>query len=273
MSKYLVTCILYLVSWLCQAQTNNQTDAKGLKQGYWEKIDTETGKIAYKGTFKDNKPQGIFYYYYKGTDSTRSKSEFRQDGKIAYVTMYHLTTGKPQAKGKYIAEEKDSLWSFYDAKGVLLSSETYLKGKKHGVSKVYFENGTVSEEKTYKNNLLEGTFKQYYDDKKIKADGAYMADQYEGKCRWLYPNGIAAAEGYYEKGVKKGVWIYKMQNAKITDREVWQNGKLLNKKDMDTYFKSKNITFPEDTKTDNKQPQQKTTSPKTNNTPRQESHE
>lgn len=273
MNKYLIFCTLYLSSWFCQAQTKNQTDTKGLKQGYWEKIDTETGKIAYKGSFKDSKPQGVFYYYYKGMDSIRSKSEFRQDGKIAYVTMYHLTTGKVQAKGKYIAEEKDSLWSFYDAKGVLLSTETYTKGKKDGISKVYYENGNLSEEKMYKNNLLEGPFKLYYDDKKIKAQGAYMADQYDGKCSWLYPNGIAAAEGFYEKGVKKGIWVYKMQNAKITDREVWQNGKMLNKKEMDAYFKSKGITLTEDTKADTKQPQQKTTSPKTNNTRHQEEHE
>ena len=231
------------------SQTKNQTDAAGLKQGYWEKLDTKTGKISYKGTFKNNKPQGVFYYYYPGMDSVRSKSDFRQDGKIAYVTMYHIT-GKTQAKGKYINEEKDSVWNFYDDKGKLLSTETYVGGKKNGISKIYFENGSVSEEKNYKNNLLEGPFKQLFDDKKgIRAEGAYLANEFNGKCSWYYPNGIAAAQGFYEKGVKKGVWLYKLESGKIKEKEVWQNGKQLNQKEMDTYFKSKNITFPEDTKT------------------------
>ena len=118
MNKYLFSCLLFLCSCICIAQ-KNQTDAAGLKQGYGEKLDPKTGKLTYKGTFKNNKPQGIFYYYYPGTDSVHSKSEFRQDGKIAYVTMYHLT-GKIEAKGKYLNEEKDSVWTFFDERGLLL---------------------------------------------------------------------------------------------------------------------------------------------------------
>ena len=250
------------------AQTKNQTDDKGLKQGYWEKMDTKTRKMSYKGNFKDNKPQGIFYYYYKGTDSLRTKTDFRQDGKIAYVTMYHLKTGKIQAKGKYINEEKDSLWSFYYEWGDLLSTETYIKGKKNGPSKVFNEKGIVSEEKNYKNNLLDGSFKQYYEDKKIKAEGTYIAGEYNGKCSWFYPNGVAAAQGVYDKGTKKGLWLYKMQNGKISEKEVWQNGVLLNEKDMEAYFKKNNITFPEEKKTTPQTPPQKI-----NSTTRQEEHE
>jgi antitoxin component YwqK of YwqJK toxin-antitoxin module len=246
--KTILSCILFLCSCICTAQNKNQTDAAGLKQGYWEKLDTKTNKISYKGTFKDNKPQGIFYYYYPAMDSVRSKSEFKQDGKIAYVTMYHLKTGKIQAKGKYINEEKDSVWNFYDEKGILISTESYSFGKKNGVSKVFYENGVVSEEKNYKNNLLEGTFKQYFSDKKIKAEGTYFANEYNSKCSLYYPDGVAVAQGFYEKGVKKGVWLYKLENGKIKEKEVWQNGKLLNQKEMDAYFKSKKITFPEDTK-------------------------
>src|SRR6185312_15592108 len=249
MFKYFISVLFVVLFSFAYAQNKNQTDAKGLKQGYWEKLDTKTGKISYKGTFKDNKPQGVFYYYYPSMDSIRSKSEFRQDGKIAYVTMYHVT-GKIEAKGKYINEEKDSVWTFYDDKGKLLSNETYLNGKKNGPSKIYFENGAVSEERNYKNNLLEGPFKQLFDDKKgVRAEGAYVANEFNGKCSWYYPNGIAAAQGFYEKGVKKGVWLYKLESGKIKEKEVWQNDKQLNQKEMDAYFKSKGKNLQEDTKT------------------------
>ena len=240
-------------------QSTNQTDAKGFKQGYWEKIDPQTGKISYKGSFKDNKPQGFFYHYYKGTDSLRSKTEFRQDGKIAYVTMYHLPTGKIQAQGKYSNELKDSVWIFYDERGVLLSTENYKAGKKEGISKVYFQSGMLSEEKNYKNDQLQGPFKQYYEDKRVKAEGANKEGQLDGKCSWYYPNGIAAAEGFYDKGIKKSVWVYKDQKGKITEREVWQNGKQLNKKETEAFFKSKKITLTEDTKTTNPAPQKNNT--------------
>jgi len=249
MFKYFISIFFVALFSIGNTQTKNQTDAAGLKQGYWEKLDAKTGKISYKGTFKNNKPQGIFYYYYPSSDSVRSKSDFKQDGKIAYVTMYHLT-GKMQAKGKYINEQKDSIWTFYDDRGTLISTDTYANGKKNGISKIYFQNGAVSEEKSYKNDLLEGRFKQFFDDKKgIRAEGAYLANEFNGKCSWYYPNGIAAAQGFYEKGVKKGVWLYKTEKGAIKEKEVWQNGKQLNEKEMDAYFKSRGINLQEDTKT------------------------
>jgi antitoxin component YwqK of YwqJK toxin-antitoxin module len=250
MFKYFISVLFSVLVCAGFAQTKNQTDASGLKQGYWEKLDTKTGKKSYKGTFKNNKPQGVFYYYYPGSDSVRSKSDFRQDGKIAYVTMYHLT-GKILAKGKYINEQKDSVWCFYDTiMGTLISTETYINGKKNGLSKIYFRNGAVSEERNYKNDLLEGPFKQLFDDKKgVRAEGAYLANEFTGKCSWYYPNGVAAAQGFYEKGIKKGVWLYKTEKGTIKEKEVWQNGKQLNQKEIDAYFKSKSINLQEDTKT------------------------
>ena len=271
MFKYSLTFLFTLILCVAYTQTKNQTDDKGLKQGYWEKTDGATNKISYKGTFKDNKPQGIFYYYYKGSDSLHTKTEFRQDGKIAYVTMYHLISGKIQAKGKYVNEEKDSVWNFYDEKGVLISTDVYLNGKKNGLSKVFYPNGALSEEKNYKNNLLDGSFKQLYEDHKLKGEGAYAAGEFNGKCSWFYPNGVAAAQGVYDKGTKKGLWLYKMQNGKLTDKEVWQNGRQLDEKELAEYLKKNKITLPEEMKKPN-QPVQKTNTT-TNNPSHQEDHE
>lgn len=235
--KPLIFLILAVNSALAQPQkAENKTDAQGRKQGYWEKTDPQTNKIIYKGSFKDNKPQGLFIYYYAGTDSVHSKSEFRQDGKIAYVKMYYLASGKLQAQGKYVNEQKDSTWNFYDEKGKLLSTEGYSNGKKHGTSKVFFDNGKISEEKIYKNGVLDGPFKMWFDEKKVKAEGKYVNGEYDGFCAWYYPDGTAAAKGLYDKGNKKGVWVYKDKAGKITNKEVWNNGVLLNDKQAAEYL-------------------------------------
>jgi antitoxin component YwqK of YwqJK toxin-antitoxin module len=234
-------------------KAENKTDAQGKKQGYWEKIDPATKKVIYKGTFKDDKPHGLFIYYYVGTDSLRTKSEFRQDGKVAYVQMFHLVSGKIQARGKYIGEQKDSVWNFYDEKGNILSTEGYTNGKKHGVSKIFFPEGKLSEEKIYKNGVLDGPFKMYYDGKVVKAEGTYVNGNYNGPCAWYYPNGIAAAKGLYDNGNKKGVWIYKDKEGKLKDKEVWENGRQLNPKEMEEYFK-KNKTAQEEKKNEPKKP-------------------
>ena len=43
----------------------NQLDAKGLKQGLWYKNFPGTKIHMYEGTFKDDKPVGIFKYHYE----------------------------------------------------------------------------------------------------------------------------------------------------------------------------------------------------------------
>jgi len=229
-----------------QTKAENKTDAQGRKQGYWEKTDPKTGKMVYKGTFKDNKPEGLFTYYYEGIDSVRSKSDFRQGGIIAYVQMFHLVSGKIQAKGKYINEQKDSVWNFYDERGNIISTEGYKLGKKHGPSKIFFPDGKLSEEKKYQDGVLDGPFKMYFDEKVVKAEGKYVNGNYEGPCTWYYPNGIAAAKGLYEKGNKKGVWLYKDKEGKVTSKEVWVNGKQLSAKEAEEFLKKNK---PAETKT------------------------
>lgn len=225
----------------------NKTDEKGRKQGYWEKIDPVSKKTIYKGNFKDDKPQGVFTYYYKDMDSVRTKMEFRQDGKIGYAKLYYIS-GKLEAAGKYIGEQKDSVWNFYDAAGVLISTDYFTNGKKNGSSKVFLPDGKLAEEKKYKDGKLNGPFKQYYTDgKKVKAEGAYLNDNYDGKCSWYYPSGFSAAQGVYVNGVKKGVWIYKDKDGKVQSKEVWVDGKQLSTKEAEEYF-NKNKTASEEPK-------------------------
>lgn len=252
-ARFLLKAILTLViscpfSVLAQPKAENKTDEKGRKQGYWEKIDPATKKPIYKGTFKDDKPQGLFVYYHPGTDSVSTRSDFRKDGSIAYMQMFHLVSGKIKAKGKYLNEQKDSTWNFYDEEGKLLSTEGYKEGKKHGVSKIFFQDGKLSEEKNYKNGILDGPFKMLFDDKTIKAEGKYVNGEYEGLCAWYFPTGHAAAKGIYTLGKKKGVWIYKDKDGKITGKEVWDNGKQLTDKEAAEYLKKNNVKEPAESK-------------------------
>jgi len=96
------------------------TDANGKKQGYWKKKDETGNHLLYEGEFKDNKPVGRFKYYYPN-DSVRAIMNFKQEGKVAYAKLFH-STGKRMGEGKYIQEIKDSVWTYYDESGTLLSS-------------------------------------------------------------------------------------------------------------------------------------------------------
>lgn len=230
-----VFVFLILSTLLGGAQT---TDAAGKKQGYWKKKDEKTGKLIYEGEFKDDVPVGKFKYYYPN-DSVRAIMHFRNGGKSAYAKLFHMG-GRRMAEGKYVGKEtKDSVWTYYDETGTLISREKYVMGKKEGTSYVYFPDGTISEERNFKNDLQDGPFKQYFDGKKLRSSGNYLKGNFEGRVCYYYPNGIEAGAGYYVNGQKNGPWIYKSSEGKITEKELYIKGQLAGKKETDEFF-SKN---------------------------------
>jgi antitoxin component YwqK of YwqJK toxin-antitoxin module len=254
MKKIIATLIVILNVFFINAQ--NKTDEKGLKQGYWKKIDPTTKQLIYEGNFKDNLPQGLFKYYYPN-ESIKSNMLFIQNGKIGYSTLFH-PNGKMMAYGKYINELKDSTWSFYDDKGFIISKETFLLGKKNGLSVVYFSNGIVSEEYHYKMDLKHGTFKQYFDKNIVKGEGTYVNGLMDGKNTYYFPNGVQVASGYYKNGQKNGPWIYKEQDGKIKEKELYKLGRLASQKETEIFFNKNKSTEDKTKPTD---PLQKTIKP------------
>ena len=257
MKRILSIAILLSVSFFVNAQS---TDAQGRKQGYWKKVDEKSQKLIYEGMFKDDKPQGIFKYYYP-FDTVKAIIDFKQDGKFAYAKLYH-PTGKLMAKGKYVGESiKDSLWTYYDDLGVLMSNEMYIKGKKEGKALVFFPNGKLAEEKNFKGDKQHGVFKQYYDGVKVKAEGNFIDGKQEGKASFYYPNGVSAATGFYKNGLRSGPWIYKDKDGKINNKELYEYGQIMDKKKTDEFF-SKNKVKEENTKKQEKKPAGTKTAPK-----------
>ncbi|HWY35218.1 MAG TPA: hypothetical protein VNX68_11270, partial [Nitrosopumilaceae archaeon] len=193
--SFLTIFCFFVLNGFTQPKADNKTDEKGNKQGYWIKTN-DKGKRVYEGTFKDDKPIGKFKYYNVDIDSVRIILDFQKDGKTAYSTNFHYN-GKVAGKGKYINQQKDSTWNYYDESGKLLSTENYLDGKRNGKSVTYDGPKTI-EEKNYKDDKLNGNFKQYFGDKRLKSEGSYMNNEYYGKCTFYFPNGQAAATGVYD---------------------------------------------------------------------------
>ncbi len=233
------TILIISMILLCVWGYAQTLDASGKKQGYWKKKDDKTNKLIYEGLFKDDKPQGIFKYYYP-FDSVKVIMSFKQDGKVAYSTMFH-PTGKKMAYGKYINEQKDSVWTYFDDKGVLLSREIFVMGKKNGKEVVYFPDGVVSEERNYKMDVQDGPFKLYFDKSTVKGEGTYINGQMDGKNAYYFPNGIAAAVGYYKNGKKTGPWIYRTSTGKVSEKELYKAGELANKTETDAFFNKNKV--------------------------------
>lgn len=234
--KYFVSfCFVLLLS----VGFGQITDAKGKKQGYWKKKD-DRNHLLYEGEFKDDQPIGKFKYYYPN-DSLRAVMIFRNDGKTAYARLFHMN-GKRMAEGKYVSKElKDSIWTYYDELGTLLSRETYKNGKKNGTCYVYLPDGDVSEIRNFVDDVQDGLFIEYFTAKQMKSKATYSKGQIEGRVAYYYPNGIEVAAGFYKNGKKHGPWLYKTQSGKIREKELYKNGELASPKETEAFFQKNKI--------------------------------
>ena len=103
------------------------------------------GNVRYKGQFIDNKPQGLFYYYYDSGE-LKAEKEFFHDGEAA-ATYFFYKNGALKSSGLYVRELKDSTWNYYNRDSVLIMSEQYLEGKLNGTTKTFYYDGARSEER------------------------------------------------------------------------------------------------------------------------------
>jgi antitoxin component YwqK of YwqJK toxin-antitoxin module len=208
----------------------NMVDAAGKKQGKWKKMD-EQGTCIYVGQFKNDKPYGIFTYF--DTDGKKmTEMNFLDGGPVAYGKMYSVS-GKLQAQGKYVNQQKDSVWTFYTEDGLLLSQERYKNGKKDGKSVTYYPGTKQAAEVTYfKNGLEDSVWVQYYEDGKKKGEGNYKNGNYNGRAVWYFQDGKINIIGNYVNGLKDGNWVYYWLNPdksmayEIKGKETWKLGKI-----------------------------------------------
>lgn len=203
----------------------NKTDANGKKQGHWEKH-YPSGKIQYKGEFKNDKPIGLFTRYYED-GSVQAKINYDSDG-VERAKIFYPRTGNLMAQGNYIDQKKDSIWLFYSEDGVLTNSETYKNNRKNGMSIIYYSNGSISEKVNYINDQKSGKWEQFYENGNPKLS-ATVEDgiKYMGEFISYYPNGNKQQSGKYVDGMKHSSWYFFNEDGSIETIHVFRYGKFV----------------------------------------------
>ena len=226
--KSILTFLLILTCSI--AFTQNKKDSQGRKQGVWKKPYKDVQIYKYIGQFKDDKPVGEFTYYYK-SGNVESKITFLNAGTIAYNKMYHESSGSLMAQGKYVKEQKDSLWLYYDNVGNLKSQETFVKGKLEGQSVTYYEpqgdKYVVAKYEYYKNGIKDGQFKSYHPNTKLKSEGVYKDGNRNGMVKNFYPTGQIKSIERYRFAVKHGWYVFYGKDGRQVGKELfWEGNKL-----------------------------------------------
>jgi antitoxin component YwqK of YwqJK toxin-antitoxin module len=205
---------------LAQAQVN-QTDANGKRHGSWSKK-YENGQVRYLGEFNHGIPVNTFKYYFDD-GSLRTENVYRGKTGVCLSLQYGQEE-KLAAKGIFKSRLKDSVWTYFDANGVVIARETFVKDQRQGKAFKYFANGRPAEIVIYQNGVKEGPFTQYYESGKLMAKGQYKNGKLHGEVIYYFSNGRPRLKGNYVHGVMNGTFYYFGDNLKLEKKEVWRNG-------------------------------------------------
>lgn len=213
------------------AQKINQKDSQGRKQGVWKVPYSNVKTYRYKGQFKDDVPYGKFVYYYE-SGAVEAVIHFSDNGKTTRSQMYHQS-GYTMAKGKYINKEKDSIWVYYDDRGIISYQENYKNGVLDG-QKVFFYEPVdnklrVARYEYWKNGVRHGGYKEYHENTNIKEEGKYVDGNLDGVVKVYHRNGKIMKVMRYEYAVKHGPWDFYDENGKPVGTKWYWKGRLLKK--------------------------------------------
>jgi antitoxin component YwqK of YwqJK toxin-antitoxin module len=205
----------------------NRLDDQGRKQGLWEKRYPD-GKLRYRGHFYNDKPTGVFKYYWDN-DSIQNISIYSEQGKVAHTHVFYENGGL-LSMGKFVNQQRDSIWLFYDWTFKLYKKEQYALGKKEGKTVTFYANGKVEEIKTWHNDEENGPWQRFFEDGQLQLDANFSNGKMEGWMK-VYSAGDPNEPvewGRYHNDLKEGKWIYHNSETNKADTLIYKRDTLLN---------------------------------------------
>ena len=228
--KNLAILLFCLALGTIQAQEKvNQTDSQGRKHGLWKKF-YDNDQLRYEGRFDHGVEVDTFKFYFED-GGLKAKNFFR--GKSVVYSWQYGGVNQLAAEGKYIGTERDSIWTFYDIDGNVLSRENFVNDVKEGESVTYFDNGKKAEILNFKAGKREGPWRQNFETGKPKSKGNYVNDKLEGEVTYFHITGKPRMKGKYRKGKMHGTWYYFDEFMQVEKKEEWHYGLLMEDKDKE----------------------------------------
>ena len=230
-NQLFASLILIILTGIANGQTINQRDAAGLRQGYWEAVDSR-GQLVFAGYFKDDRPVGEMRRFFP-TGELRVIMNYDNTGVNARARFF-WPEGGLAAEGNYVNMQRDSVWTYY-LQGVqgISSRIEYSAGKRNGLEQRFYLNGIVADETTWKDDLKEGAWKQYFDNGQLKLVATHVNNKIEGSFKTYFPNGKIETEGFYINGTPEGNWIRNDEEGNYLATIKYENGIITNLEELE----------------------------------------
>lgn len=250
MNKLLYTLLLFL-PFLSVSQLN-QTDAKGKKQGSWQKTYPESTSLIYKGQFIDDQAVGTFTYYYQSGNIKSVIKHIPNSNQRSFVTLF-FENGGILSEGMYKNQLKDSVWFNYTSFGALSSKENFKLNKLNGEKIIYYTEGQIENNilitlslTNYLNDEVNGIYSEFFSSGKLKTKGAYNKGLKERDWFVYHPNGQLEKKVSYVNGLEN-YWVYTFDKNGAKLHEVfYKNGIILRGKELELFLKKSFIKVESD---------------------------
>jgi len=246
MKKYFLLSLLLTSSFVF---SQNVIDSNGKKQGSWSKKHPKSKALQYEGQFKDDKPVGVFKYYYP-SKSRQAVIIHDLNSDRSFAVFYH-ETGVILSKGAYRNLKKDSIWLNYAPSGRISSSETFKADVLNGTKLIYYlledlniKSLHIMSSSNYADGKLKGEKIEYFESGLIMSKGNYVNNIKNGVWDVNHPNGNLMNQERYKNGELHGWCIVKDENGSETSRSYYYYGDHLEGKKLELkmkQFKEKGI--------------------------------
>jgi antitoxin component YwqK of YwqJK toxin-antitoxin module len=134
-----------------------------------------TGRVIAEGQLKQDKPHGLWTYYYD--------------------------QGKPKAQGRYLTGLPDGAWTFFYPDGQVQKQTVYALGVPNGPYRLAYPGGQERERGQYNEGVRTGVWRTYYANGQAQQEGAYREDQRDGEWKTWDDTGRLTARTVYAQGV------------------------------------------------------------------------
>ena len=233
-SLFLIFLLLCLAS---MTFSQNITDEQGRKQGHWAKK-YPNGNLMYEGTFKDDRPVGLFRRY-NNEGILLSELNYSDKNDEAGAVFFY-PDGTKAAEGTYVERKKEGLWKFYSGTqpSYLAGEEYYTGDVRNGLSQKYYPDNTLAEMVTWDKGNRTGEWLQYYPDGTVCLRAEYIAGKLEGLFSYYHPSGKLYYEGNYKNDFRTGDWMVFNYDDSLKQIIAYEEGKPSDPKlaDQETEF-------------------------------------
>lgn len=168
---------------------------------------------------------------------------------------YFLAVKKLQMKGLYkdsACKIKNGFFYFSHVNGILQSRGQYIDNKKQGLWIDYHSNGYMSDSTVYDSGERTGTSLQWHNNGFLSDSTVYKEDGTAVLVSWFDDGSVSSAGRLNFLHSYHGKWQFFHRNGKLSATEIYDNGKLVDRKYFaengspitDTADKTKEAVFP-----------------------------